>query len=289
MNFVAMALALLLDQGLRRHEPLRGPRWFHAYIESLPGFLTHFTDFWRAGAAMLLTVLLPTVIALFLGHALSQVWGLFGFLFGIAVLLVTLGPRDLQDEARAYMDAVQAGDEDRARELARHLLRVEPPADSTARTEAVTREVLAAANDRLFGVLFWFALLGPAGAVLYRSTEFLRNELPNLNASSQFNDAALRLYGILAWLPAHLAALGYALAGSFEDAVSDVRSYYNTCGAQFFQMNSDVLVCAGLGALRGVDEEAGIGRLRSALTLVQRTLIIWLVVYGLITLFGLAW
>ena len=54
-------------------------------------------------------------------------------------------------------------------------------------------------------------------------------------------------------------------------------------------MNSDVLVCAGLGALRGVDEEAGIGRLRSALTLVQRTLIIWMVIYGLITLFGLAW
>lgn len=288
MSFVAMLLALLLDQGLRHLEPWRGPRWFHAYVESLPG-LTHFNDFWRAGSAMLLMVLLPTVITLFFGHALNSVWGVFGFLFAIAVLLVTLGPRDLQNEARAYMDAVQAGHDERARELARNLLHGEPPADSAARTEAVTREVLAAANDRLFGVLLWFALLGPAGAVLYRSTEFLRNELPDLDASPQFKAAALRLYGILAWLPAHLAALGYALAGSFEDAVSDLRSYYNTCGAQFFQMNSDVLVCAGLGALRGIDEEAGIGRLRSALMLVQRTLIIWLVIYGLITLFGLAW
>ncbi|HET7395492.1 MAG TPA: regulatory signaling modulator protein AmpE [Gammaproteobacteria bacterium] len=288
MSFVAMLLALLLDQGLRHLEPIRGPRWFHSYLESLPG-LTRPVEFWRASAAVLVTVLVPTIVVLFLGHLLAHLWGLFGFLFAIAVLLFTLGPRDLSSEAHAYMDAVRASDESRALELARKLLGTEPPADSTARTEAVTRAVLAVANDRLFGVLLWFALLGPAGAVLYRCTQFLNVAVQASGASPQFKAATLRLYGILAWLPAHLAALGYALAGSFEDAVSDLRSYYHTCGAQFFQMNSDVLVCAGLGALRGVDEDAGIGRMRSALALVQRTLIIWLVIYGLITLFGLAW
>ncbi|MGH8370892.1 MAG: regulatory signaling modulator protein AmpE [Gammaproteobacteria bacterium] len=288
MSFVATLLALLLDQGLRHLESLRGPRWFHSYLESLPG-LTRPTEFWRAGAAVLVTVLVPTVVTLFLGHVLAHIWGLFGFLFAIAVLLFTLGPRDLSDEARAYMDAVQSGDESRAMELARALLDADPPTDSGARTEAVTRAVLAAANDRLFGVLLWFGLLGPAGAALYRSTQFLNKIAQGPGVSPQFKAATIRLYGILAWLPAHLAALGYALAGSFEDAVSDLRNYYHTCGAQFFQMNSDVLVCAGLGALRGMDEEAGIGRMRSALALVQRTLIIWLVVYGLITLFGLAW
>lgn len=288
MSFVALLLALLLDQGLRHLEPIRGPRWFRSYLESLPG-LTRPVEFWRATAAVLVTVLVPTVIVMFLGHLLAHVWGLFGFLFAIAVLLFTLGPRDLSSEAHAYMDAMQAGDETRAVELARDLLGSAPPSDSAARTEAATRTVLAVANDRLFGVLLWFALLGPAGAVLYRSTQFLHAASQEPGNSPQFRAAAARLYGILAWLPAHLAALGYALAGSFEDAVSDLRSYYNTCGAQFFQMNSDVMVCAGLGALRGVDEEAGAGRMRSALALVQRTLIIWLVVYGLVTLFGLAW
>lgn len=288
MSFVAMLLALMLDQGLHNLEPLRGPRWFRAYLESLPG-LSRAADYWRAGAAVLVIVLAPTVVALFVGHVLDRIWGVFGFLFATAVLLFTLGPRELHREARAYMDAMQAGDEVRAVELARALLGAEPPADSAARTEAVTRTVLAAANDRVFGVLLWFALLGPAGAVLYRTTCFLHRTPHSANASPQFRNMVVRLYGILAWLPAHLAALGYALAGSFEEAVSDLRSYYNTCGAQFFQMNSDVLVCAGLGALRGMDVEAGIGRMRSALALVQRTLIIWLVVYGLITLFGLAW
>ncbi|MGH8370907.1 MAG: regulatory signaling modulator protein AmpE, partial [Gammaproteobacteria bacterium] len=241
MSFVAMLLALLLDQGLRHLEPIRGPRWFRSYLESLPG-PTRPTEFWRATAAVLVTVLVPTVVILFLGHLLAHVWGLFGFLFAIAVLLFTLGPHDLPSVVHAYMDAVQAGDEARAMELARKLLESEPPPDSAARTEAVTRAVLAVANDRLFGVLLWFTLLGPAGAVLYRSTQFLHKTSQEPGVSPQFRAAAVRLYGILAWLPAHLAALGYALAGSFEDAVSDLRSYYNTCGAQFFQMNSDVLV-----------------------------------------------
>lgn len=288
MSFVAMLLALLLDQGLRHLEPIRGTRWFRSYLDAVPVLLRP-GDFWRAGAGVLVTVLVPTVVILILGHLLAHVWGLFGFLFAIAVLLFTLGPHDLSAEMHAYMEAVQAGDETRAMDLARKLLGSEPPADSVARSEAMTRAVLALANDRLFGVLLWFALLGPAGAVLYRSTQFLNVEARDPGISAQFRAATERLYGILAWLPAHLAALGYALAGSFEDAVSDLRSYYNTCGAQFFQMNNDVLVCAGLGALRGIDQEAGVGRMRSALALVQRTLIIWLVVYGLITLFGLAW
>ncbi|HEX6550893.1 MAG TPA: regulatory signaling modulator protein AmpE [Gammaproteobacteria bacterium] len=288
MSFVAMLLALLLDQGLRHLEPIRGARWFRSYLDAVPALLRP-GEFWRASAGVLVTVLVPTVVILFLGHLLTHVWGLFGFLFAIAVLLFTLGPRDLSTEMRAYMEAVQAGDETRAMDLARKLLGSEPPADSVARSEAMTRAVLALANDRLFGVLLWFALLGPAGAVLYRSTQFLHVAARESGVSPQFRAATERLYGILAWLPAHLAALGYALAGSFEDAVSDLRSYYNTCGAQFFQMNNDVLVCAGLGALRGIDQEAGVGRMRSALALVQRTLIIWLVVYGLVTLFGLAW
>jgi AmpE protein len=288
MSFVALLLALLLDQGLRHLEPLRGPRWFRSYLEAMPGLIRP-AEFWRASTAVLVTVLVPTVVTLFVGHLLAHVWGLFGFIFAIAVLLFTLGPRDLPHEAGAYMEAVQSGDEQRAAELARQLLQSEPPADSAARTEAVTRAVLAVANDRLFGVMLWFALLGPAGAVLYRATQFLSMMSEEPAVSPQFKAATERLYGILAWLPAHLAALGYALAGSFEDAVSDLRSYYSTCGAQFFRMNNDVLVCAGLGALRGVDNEAGIGRMRSALALVQRTLVIWLVIYGLLTLFGLAW
>jgi len=288
MSFLALLISLLLDQALRHLEALRGPRWFHAYYESLR-FLAHSTDFWRAGMGMLVTVLVPTVATLFIGHLLDHIWNALGFLFSVLLLLLTLGPRDLHAQVEEYIEASQSGDELKASALAREILGIEPPTDSAARSEAVTHAVLAEANDRLFGIFFWFALLGPAGAVLFRSTDFLRRLPADDNRSQEFADALNRLYGLLAWIPAHLAALGYALAGSFEDAVSDLKVFYANCSAKFFQVNNDVLVCAGLGALRASAEEPGTGRLRSALLLVRRTVIIWMVIYFLVTLIGWAW
>jgi membrane protein required for beta-lactamase induction len=288
MNFFALLISLLLDQALRHLEYLRGPRWFNAYYESLR-ILAHSTDFWRAGMGMLVIVLVPTVATLFIGHLLDHIWNALGFLFSVLILLLTLGPRDLHAQVEEYIQASQSGDELKAGAIAGDILGVEPPADSAARSEAVTHAVLAASNDRLFGIFFWFALLGPAGAVLYRSTDFLRRLPADDNRSQEFADALNRLYGLLAWIPAHLAALGYALAGSFEDAVSDLKVFYANCSAKFFQVNNDVLVCAGLGALRASAEEPGTGRLRSALLLVRRTVIIWMVVYFLVILISWAW
>lgn len=288
MSFIAVLLSVLLDQGLRHLEHLRGPRWFRAYFESLQ-FFTHSANYWRATAGVLVIVLVPAMVTLFIGHLLDHLWVGLGFVFALLTLLFTLGPSDLHAQTHAYMQALQQGDEVRAGALAQALLDAEPPTDGNARTAAVTRAVLAEANDRLFGVLFWFALLGPAGAVLYRSSDFLRRLRGHSEYSAEFTGAVIRLHGVLAWIPAHLAAMGYAFAGSFEDAVSDLKGYYNTCTVRFFQVNNDVLVCAGLGALRATAEETGSGRLRAALALVRRTLIIWLVVYGLITLFGWSW
>ncbi|HVC37325.1 MAG TPA: regulatory signaling modulator protein AmpE [Gammaproteobacteria bacterium] len=288
MSFLALLISLLLDQALRHLESLRGPRWFHAYFESLR-FFAHSQGFWRAGVGVVVIVLVPTVVTLFVGHLLDHIWSAFGFAFSVLLLLLTLGPRDLHSQVGDYIEATQSGDAQRAGAVARELLGSEPPADAAARSEAVTHVVLVEANDRLFGIFFWFALLGPAGAVLFRSTDFLRRLPAEEVRSSEFVDAVNRLYGILAWIPAHLAALGYALAGSFEDAISDLKAFYANSSSHFFQMNNDVLVCTGLGALRASAEEPGTGRLRSALLLVRRTVIIWLVVYALITLFGWTW
>lgn len=288
MSFLALLISLLLDLALRHLEHLRGPRWFRAYFEGL-AFLAQAKEFWRASFGVLLIVLVPTVVTLFIGHLLDHIWGGLGFAFAVLILLLTLGPQDLHAQAADYIDAVRAGNSARAQELARGLLRAKPPADPAACSEAITHAVFSEANDRLFGILCWFALLGPAGAVLYRSTDFLRRLPPAEERSSEFVHAVGRLHGVLAWVPAHLAALGYALAGSFEDAVSGLKTFYANCTLRFYQVSDDLLACAGLGALRVGGEQAGTERLRIALVLVRRTLIIWMVVYALITLISLAW
>lgn len=288
MSFIAVLLSLLLDNAARPFEHWRGPRWFRAYFDTLRGFAGN-RSLARAAAAVLLVVLVPAVVALIVGHLLAHIWAGLGLLFAAAVLLLTLGPRDLHAEARAYIEAVRAGDANRAATLARELIGTEPPAEEQARMQAVIRTVLAEANDRLFAVIFWFALLGPAGAVLYRSVDFLRRLPPEQSGSPEFAAAAARLHGILAWAPAHLAAAGYALTGSFEQAVSELRNYYRASTLRFFESSAEVPVCAGLGALAGILGESGAEQLRAALALVRRTLILWLVVYALIALFGWTW
>lgn len=288
MSFLAALLALLLDQGLRHLEWLRDARWFRAYSEALLAF-SRARERVRATAGALLLVMVPTLLVLVLDGLLTHMWDVFGVIFAVVVLWFCLGPRDLHAQAETYVDALQAGDEARAAAAAGELLGAAPPAAALERSQAVTRAVLKEANTRLFGPLFWFGLLGPAGAVLYRCADLLQRS-PAEGSSAEFRDAADRLLGLLAWLPAHIAALGYALAGSFEDAVSDLRGYYQDCKLRFFEVSDDVLVYAGLGAIRAaVGEEAGISRLKSALGLVRRTLVIWMAIYALLTLFGWSW
>lgn len=288
MSFLAALLALLIDMALRHQEPLRDLRWFRAYVEGFAGLLRS-PDPARATLGAVLVVLVPAVVALFLGDILMRIWEGFGFLFATAVFWFCLGPRDLHAQAEAYIHAVQGDDEARAAAIAADILDAAPPASPLERTQAVTQRAFKEANARLFGVLFWFGILGPAGAVLYRCADLLKRR-PLPEESVETGAATARLLGVLDWLPAHLTALGYALAGSFEDAVSDLRSYYHESRMRFFQVSEDVLVFAGLGAVRGaVGEETGLVRLKSALGLIRRTLLIWLAVYALVTLFGWSW
>ncbi len=288
MSFLAALFALLLDQVLRHLEAVRDARWFSAYSETFTG-LVHNPDPTRATAGALLIVLVPAVITIVVGDLLTHIWEGLGFLFAAAVFWFCLGPRDLHAQGQAYIEAVQAGDEARATAMAAEILDAAPPTSPTERTQAVTQRVFREANARQFGVLFWFGILGPGGAVMYRCADLLKRR-PVPGETVEAGATAARLLGMLDWIPAHLTALGYALAGSFEDAVSDLKAYYHDCTLQFFQVSDDVLVFSGLGAVRGVvGEETGITRLKSALGLVRRTLIIWLVIYGLFSIFSWSW
>src|ERR687884_704170 len=76
-------------------------------------------------------------------------------------------------------DALEAGDEERARHLLADWQRVD--ASELPRSEIVRHVIeysVLAAHRHVFGVLAWFSILaafgfGPAGAVLYRMSEFV--------------------------------------------------------------------------------------------------------------------
>lgn len=298
MKLIALFLGLLLERAATKLLHLREPRWLDPYFDHGFRYLdpAQGARAWLVAVAILVVPVLPVLL---LAYAFQDV--LLGILylgFAAFVLLFSLGPRDLGREVEEYVAAAESGDEDALQRLAKELVEADMPSGFGRRTMAVEEAVLVQANNRIFGVIFWFMILGPSGAWLFRVADLMRRravfeagrERAEGQAEPHYLHATQALFGLLAWLPARLLAMGYAMAGSFEDAVSDWRGYYEDCSDKFFHVNDEVLACAGRGALGelGVVTTTNVRPIQAAMELVKRTLLIWVTAISLFTIFGLA-
>lgn len=288
MTLIAILASLVLERLLDHVQDLRRYERYQDYVEWLRQRLHG--DVWEGRLGVVALLAPVALIAMLLQIGLSDaLFGLLGLLFAVGVLVFCLGPRDLGHELTQYREAQVSGNLELSTRLARTLLGVEPPSDPLEQARAVTGGVLVQANLRIFGVLFWFVVLGPVGAVLYRAvTELSRLTLQD---NDEFSWAARQLNEILDWLPARLVALGYALSGHFEAAVVGWREATSNKECWLVPA-AQVLAATGTGAL-DLDQEiedvmVWDQALQSAMGLVWRTLILWVFVIALLTLAGWA-
>jgi adenosylcobinamide-phosphate synthase len=208
--------------------------------------------------AWLLAVVLPALAVAGLHWLLGWLGGWpLQLVWSVLLLYLTLGFRQFSHHFTGIRDALEAGDEGRARTLLAQWLQVE--AGALPRSEIVRHVIehsVLSAHRHVFGVLVWFCVLaalglGPAGAVFYRNAEFaLRYWRRKAQAADQPVSAALvqvagQAWQVLDWLPARCTALGFAIVGSFEDAVDVWRNH----AARFANPNDGVVLAATAGAL----------------------------------------
>ncbi len=308
MNFLALLLGLALERVLTHFFHLREFRWldplFDAHLRRLrvtnsgepgAGPRTHIGRRWVALAltGLLVAVLVAPVgiLAVTLRGELLQIPY---FAFAVFVLLFSLGPRDLDDEVEDYSDALEAGNFDTQRSVAEELLESVPPDQPAERNAAVERAIYVQANNRIFGVVFWFLVLGPAGAWTFRVLDLLRHRSERKAGQEGATPtmAAVRsLHGVLAWIPSRLLALGYVLAGNFEEAMESWRNPGREAGLSFAEGTEEIvarigIAASGRGALSAADAVEALDRIRSARSLVMRTLwMIWCPVIAVLTLY----
>lgn len=194
--------------------------------------------------AWLLAVLLPALLVAAADVFLARLNGLISLGFGIAVLylVLKLGRFGVMPERIAAK--LRAGQLDEARALLGSWQECDAQAYSTEQVARVAIEsTLRHAHYALFAPVFWFVLIGPAGALLYRLAHLTQSAWAA--AMPGFGDFARRAFEVLEWLPARLSATCFAVVGDFEDAVYCWR----TQAALWPNPALGIVLASGAGAL----------------------------------------
>ena len=242
LTALAMLIALLLDALLgepRRFHPLVGfgrlTLWLEARI---------YADArWRGALAVALLLIPATLLV-----ALMTKIPFLGTALGILLLYFALGLNSLGQHARDVARALAAGDLADAREkVGRIVSRDTATLDETQVARATVESVLENGNDAVFATLFWFALAGAPGALLYRLANTLDAMWGYKNARYRhFGWAAARFDDVLNYLPARLTALTYAALGATRSALECWRIQ----APLWDSPNAGPVMAAGAGALQ---------------------------------------
>lgn len=263
---------------------LRQFGWYRGWLEVL--------DFAEGGGRVALALVLPVVACAVVAHFLEgRVFALAGLAFAVLILFYTFGPRELE----ADFEAVLKEDDHVARVVAAQGLRSVPDGAprSFSSPELVEAAVMAALRRR-FGVLFWFFLLGPAGALGYRLA-WVTAKTDSARVDPRTRHAARRFALALDWVPAHLMVLAMALVSDFDAVTRTWRRWHGYAARARWELDPGFLAAV---ARSGVDADivAGDGpvvdihdplvELADARRLMLRVLIVWLAVIALIVLAG---
>jgi len=320
MSLLALITALLLEQ----IQPLSSRKYLFGLLS---GYVKFFQQRFNAGqqrhgmAAWLLAVLPLLAGAIVLYQLLYQVNPVFAWAFNVLVLYLTMGFRQFSHYFTDIHQALREGRLDEARRLLsdwRGMPSHELNAEEVARL--TIEQALIASHRNVFGVIVWFVLFsavglgGAAGALLYRLGQFLCWHLVEEDVAEpegledgewgrgEFGGFSRQVFYFIDWLPVRLTAMTFAIVGNFEDTIYCWR----TQAASWSEAETGILLSSGAGALGvrlgmpipqggllldrpelGIGDDADTDFMQSAVGLVWRSVVFWLILLMLLTLSNL--
>jgi len=307
MSLFALITALLLEQ----FHPLSSRKYLYGWLSSYVLFFQlHFNAGQREhGKIAWLLAVLPLLAGVVASYwLLYHVHPLFAWAFNVLVLYLTMGFRQFSHYFTDIHLALRADRLDEARGLLsrwRGMPSHELNAEEVARV--TIEQALIASHHNVFGVIVWFVLFsalglgGAAGALLYRLGQFLRAHWGNADKYDlgEFGGFARQAFYVLEWLPIRLTAMTFAIVGDFENTVYCWR----TQAANWPDSEAGILLASGAGALGvrlgmplpqggvmedraelGIGDDADADFMQSAIGLVWRSVVFWMVLLLLLTL-----
>lgn len=267
VTILIVLLGLLLSHLIYPLARWRSFDWFTALMRSVLD---------RAGgrdwAPTAAVILIALVVSLGASILMVELLGTAGwFALALLVFVYTLGPRDLDRDVQALL----VGGSDPRHLKARRWMRIQrdaTPGDAAA-------AVFHAAQARWFGILFWFVVLGIAGALLYRLT---RLSLHMSGLSPGQAGWLMRLRAIVDWPILVLMLISAGLGADFDRVRQAWRMH--TRDRSPWSIREEILdeVAKGMVDPTGSFEDG----VTLGHHMVWRMLLIWLVVLSLLLIAG---
>jgi AmpE protein len=268
MAFLAVLLALAAAQLLGRHPlDVRQVRQFAR---------NNNTWFWSV-----LWVLVPTLLVGFIYYWLEAHLWLLALPFAACVLWLCMGGTLTARAVESFINAGRAEHWQAALEAYRQLDGEETvtEGDWQGLNRAMLQRTAYLSFSHLFAALFWFSLLGPAGALGYR--------LACLSVHNQAWPAMNRFVWYLDWPVVRLLGLTFAFTGNFLVFLQRWR----VCVFCIKRSTADIItlyVLGALGADEGLQQNADVTRreVTAMARLMRRSLWFWVGVLAVVALRG---
>ena len=289
MSFLAMIVALVLLQVWGSASRVHHDSW-------LPRLQSYGQGLGMSPAiSLFFTIAIPAlVLNLVLGLLESLLFGLLWIGATALVLLYSFGRGDFQailQRFRSYChnENFESAYLDVQSELA-YGPDEEGPATLRDLQLKIQRCVLYEGYQRWFAVLFYFVLLGPEAALVYRLLQLCRHD--------REGQLARRLMFYADWVPARLLAATFALAGDFiRGSEAFLASFKDTQGSASSLLLTTAEAALGAVGVAGAEspvstsEGAQVGegdraasRLAELESLLSRSATVWLVIISVLVL-----
>jgi membrane protein required for beta-lactamase induction len=274
MTFIITLISLIIERFFHWSH-LRQWRWFGRYQRMIGTRISQWPSW-----AILLVCILPLLIVVGLINAVldHHVFGIPKIIFGVIVLVYCMGPENLWVQTFSCINTLNKEDPQLAIDQASKAFGIAEAPHSQGFHRALTSAIFVEAHRRVFAVVFWFVVLGPVGAVLYRALELCAGQ-SDLGLTVVANKA----HKALDWIPARLFTFLFALGGHFVGVLNN----WKKDAKSNMDMNDKLIAECGLAAIESnasakISEDGSAEK--AALELLDRVFIITLLILAMVVI-----
>lgn len=283
MLLITIVCSLLLIQFWGSGKPLQKDHWFFVLLD----FFSQIGALARIKLGPFAVVLALTLcLALIIQAILGALSGWLAAAFAVVVLVYAMGRGEFNELASDYLSALRVENWDSAVEAAQaadvNTLEVEE-GDWSNLNHLVVSHLAYRGFERLFAVIFWFVVAGVVGALAYRLISLYQSS----SEDSEEDESLCKVLWILEWPVVRLFGLSLAVTGNFASCISRCRKCLLRSDLST-QQQLVLFVESALSIDENESEDPRCGRreMTELVRLYTRTLVLWVCVIALVTLFG---